>query len=181
MVNIQSLVIGWHCRHDKWMRCVEANSSTILTCQNLLFKSIQEKMRASTMVSMISGILGKGWASFSILSFRHLKSMQNLKVPSFFWTNMTMLHQAEVDGQIAPPSNISCKCWHTSSIKGGAICLNHSLKGSLLVNLMTCSVVSVQPLSFFSSENTLWNSMSNCLAWLAYGFSHFFSKATFLL
>ena len=131
------------------------DSSAIFTCQNPLFKSIQEKMQAPTMVSMISGILGKGWASFSVLSFSHRKSIQNLRVPSFFHTNTTALHQGEVDGQIAPPSNISCKCWCTSSIKGGAILRNLSLKGSLFVNLMTCSVVSVQPISFFSNEKTL--------------------------
>ena len=83
------------------------------------------------------------------------KSIQNLKVPSFFHTNTTALHQGEVDDQIAPPSSISCKCWHTSSIKGGAILWNLSLKGSLFVNLMTCLVVSVHPISFFSNEKTL--------------------------
>ena len=131
------------------------DSLAIFTCQNPLFKSMHEKMRVPTMVSMISGTLGRGWASFSVLSFSHLKLIQNLKVPYFFRTNTTALHQGEVDGQIDRPSNISCKCWHTSSIRGGAILKNLSLKGSLFVNLMTCSVVSVHPISFFSNEKTL--------------------------
>ena len=130
------------------------DSLAIFTCQNPLFKSMHEKMWAPTMVSIISGILGRGWVSFSVLLFSHLKLIQNLKVPSFFHTNMTALHQGEVDGWIALPFNISCKCWHTSSIRGGAILRNLSLKGSLFVNLMTCSVVSVHPISFFSNEKT---------------------------
>ena len=132
------------------------DSSAIFTCQNLLFKSMQEKMWVPTMVSMISGILGKEWASFPVWSLRCLKSIQNLKVPSFFRTNTTALHEGEVDGQIAPPSNISCRCWHTSSIKGGAIRLNLSLKGSLLT-LFTESVINFVHNHDFSRDLFLYH------------------------
>ena len=69
-------------------------------------------------------------------SFSHRKSIQNRRVPSFFLTSMTALHHGELEGQIAPLSSISWMCSLTSSIKGGAICQNCSLNGSLLVSLM---------------------------------------------
>ena len=64
------------------------------------------------------------------------------------------LHQGDLEGRIAPPSSISWMCCHTLSAIGGAICQNLSQKGSLLVTSMTCSVISVQAISFGSRENT---------------------------
>ena len=67
-------------------------SSDTLTCQKLLLRSMVEKYRAPTKDSMVSWQLGIGYESFLVWAFRHLKSIQNLKVPSFFHTSMMALH-----------------------------------------------------------------------------------------
>ena len=88
------------------------------------------------------------------------KSIQNWRPPSFLRTKTTALHQGDWDGHIAPPSSISWMCSHTSSTNGGAICQNHSLKGSVSNNSITCSAVSVHPISFSSKEKILWCSIN---------------------
>ena len=90
--------------------------------------------------------------------FRQQKSMQNHRPPSFFCTNITALHQALWLGLIAPDSNISHRWFQTSSTNGGAIHLNHSLKGVSSVTFIMCSMEWVQPNSAGSNENTLWYS-----------------------
>ena len=65
-------------------------------------------------------------------AFRWQKSIQNYKLPSFFCTNTTALHHAFWLGLMAPDSNISCRWLLMSSTKGGEICLNCSLKGSVI-------------------------------------------------
>ena len=72
----------------------------------------------------------------------------------------TALHQADWEGQIAPPSNISWRCSHTSSRRGRAIHRNFSLKGSLSKSLIMCSAASMHPISFLSREKISWYSMS---------------------
>ena len=57
------------------------------------------------------------------------KLIQNCKLPSFFCTNTTALHQALWLGLMAPDSNISHRWFLTSSTNGGRIHLNCSLKG----------------------------------------------------
>ena len=100
--------------------------------------------------------------------------MQNCKVPPFFCTNMMALHQGDCDGLIAPPSSISCTCYHTSSTSCGAIRQTLSLKGSSCPgnNSITCSAASVTPISPSSRQNTWWNSMSSCLAFKAFLADH---------
>ena len=129
--------------------------SDIHTCQNPDFRSILEKNRAPTMDSMVSCMRGKGNESFLVLEFNLRKSIQNRRVPSFFRTRTMALHQGHLDSQIAPPSSMSCIFSQTSSSSGGAICQNRSLKGSSSINSMMCSAMSVQPISFLSSEK-MW-------------------------
>ena len=124
-------------------------SLAILTCQKPNFRSIVEKNRAPTMDSMVSCIQGRGYASFLVWLFSLRKSMQNRRPPSFLRTKTTELHQGDWDGRIASPSNIFCMCSHTSSTNGGALCRNHSLKGSVSNNSITCSAVSIHPISFW--------------------------------
>ena len=121
---------------------------------------------------MVSRHLGIGYESFFVLAFRHLKSMQNLKVPSFFHTSTTALHQGDCEGHMAPPSNISCMCWHTSSTSCCAILLDLSLNGSSCSgsSSMKCSVALVQPISFFSKQKIWWNSIRSHLALRAVSF-----------
>ena len=104
--------------------------------------------------------LRKGYASFLVWLFSWQKSMQNRRPPSFLCTKTTALHHGDCDSRMAPPSNISCKCSHTSSTSGGAIRWRCSLKGSISNSLITCLATSVQPISFRSSEKILWCSIS---------------------
>ena len=89
-------------------------------------------------------------------AFRQQKSIQNHKLPSFFCTNTTVLHQALWLGLMALDSNISHRWLLTSSTKGVGICLNHSLKGVSLVTFIVCSKEWVQPNSIGSKENMSW-------------------------
>ena len=82
--------------------------------------------------------------------------MQNCRLPSFFCTNTTALHQALWLGLIAPDSNISHRWFQTSSTNGGGICLNHSLKGVSSVTFIVCFVEWVQPNSAGFNENISW-------------------------
>ena len=134
--------------------------SDIRTCQNPDFRSILEKNRAPTMDSMVSYIRGRGNESFLVLVFNFRKSMQNRRVPSFFLTRTMALHQGDFEGQIAPPSNMSCRFSQTSSSRGGAIPRNLSLNGLSSISSMMYSAVSVQPISFFSREKIWWCSIN---------------------
>ena len=129
--------------------------SDIHTCQNPDFRSILEKNRAPTMDSIISCMRGRGNESFLVLEFNFRKSIQNWRVPSFFRMRTMALHQGDLDGQIAPPSSMSCRFSQTSSSRGGAIRRNRSLKGSSSINSMMCSAVSIQPISLLSSKK-MW-------------------------
>ena len=88
--------------------------------------------------------------------FRQQKSIQNCKLPSFFCTNTTALHQALWLGLMAPDSNISCRWLLISSTNRGGILLNCSLKGVSSVTFMVCSMEWVQPNSAGSNGNTSW-------------------------
>ena len=127
-----------------------------LSARTLIWDLSRENCLAPTKVSNTSCILGRGWESFFIWAFRWQKSMQNCRLPSFFCTNTTALHQALWLGLIAPDSNISCRWFWTSSTNGGGIHLNHSLKGVSSVTFIMCSMEWVQPDSTGSNENTLW-------------------------
>ena len=135
--------------------------SDIFTCQNPDFKSIIEKNRAPTKDSIVSCIWGRGYKSFLVLAFNCWKSIQNCKPPSFFQTKTMALHQADCEGQMAPPSSISWRCSRTSSKSGGAIHQKLSLKGSPSGNSIMCSAASVHPISFLSKEKISWYSI-NC-------------------
>ena len=82
--------------------------------------------------------------------------MQNCRPPSFFLTNTTTLHHALWPDWIVPDSNISLRCFWTSSTKGGGIHLNCSLKGVSSITFIVCSVEWVQSNSAGSNKNTSW-------------------------
>ena len=129
---------------------------SILICQNPDFKSKHEKWPAPTKLSRTSWILGSGYESFILWALRCQKSIQNCWLPSFFLTNTTALHHVFWLGQIAPESNISCKCLWTSSMRGRGIHLNHSLNGVSSVTLTTCYIEWVQLSLLGSNEKTSW-------------------------
>ena len=98
---------------------------------------------------------------------RRWKSKQKCRLPSFFWTNTTALPHALWLGQIAPESNISCRCAQTASTNGWGIHLNHSLNGASSVTLIKCLVKCVQPSSQDSKEKMSWYSARSEQAELA--------------
>ena len=100
--------------------------------------------------------------------------MQKCRVPSFFLTNMTVLHQGDWLGCMVPASSISLKEARTSSKSRGGIFLNLSLKGSLSTMWISCSTVLVQPNLFFSSAKTSWYDNTNCSAASAFLGAQFF-------
>ena len=127
------------------------DSGAILTCQNLLLKSIMEKCVAPAILSKASWICGKGYESFFVCMLSLQKSTQKHSNPSFSLTNTTALHHSDWLGCIAPTSNISHRKPCTCSTSSGGIHLNHSLKGSLFMMQISCLIALVQP-SLFPSN-----------------------------
>ena len=107
----------------------DMESSSISTCQYSLFRSKEVKIVAPPKQSKVSSIWAKLYASLMVLAFKHLKSMQNHKDPSFFLMRTTALAQGLLEHHIAPTSNISLKWFFTSSNKFGGILRYLSLKG----------------------------------------------------
>ena len=130
------------------------DSRAILICQKPDLKSIDEKCADPAMLSNASWMWAKGTNPSSAL--RHLKLTQKCRVPSFFWTKTTALHNGDWLGWIASVSSISHSEARTSSNKGGGICRNYSLNGSLFSMHISCSMALVQPNSLLSNANTSW-------------------------
>ena len=74
--------------------------------------------------------------------FNFLKSMQNQRLLSFFLTKTTLEEYGLSDGLMVSASNISLKCWRTSSDKAGGILRFGSLKGVLSVSFISCLTIS---------------------------------------
>ena len=73
-------------------------------------------------------------------ALRLWKLMQKHRLPSFFLTNTTVLHQALWLALIVPDSIISHRWLQTSSTNDRGIHLNHPLKGVSSVTFIVCSV-----------------------------------------
>ena len=108
-------------------------SSSISTCQYPHFKSRDMNIFAPFKQSSVSSILGRPYASLIILVFKCPKSIQNLRLPSFLHTKTTALAQELSDHLIAPISNISLRCFLTSSYICGGILLLPILKWCIVI------------------------------------------------
>ena len=71
-------------------------SSSISPCQYPDFESKDEKTQDPFSLSRVSSILGRLYASFTVLAFSFLRSMHNLSSPFFFFTRTTVLHPGAV-------------------------------------------------------------------------------------
>ena len=118
-------------------------SSSISTFQYPDFKSRDEKVQDPSSLSKVSSILGKLYASFTVLKLSFLRSMQNLNSLFFFLTNTTALHQGLSDGLMCPMSNISWRCFLTASYWLGIILLYLFLKEVRSVTLILYFTLSV--------------------------------------
>ena len=84
-------------------------ASSNSTCQYPLFRSKVVNVQAPLRESKDSSIRGSAYASFTVLLFNFLRSIQNLNSPDFFQTRTTALAHGLHDLLIAPTSNIVSK------------------------------------------------------------------------
>ena len=94
--------------------------------------------------------------------------MQKQRDQYFLHTSTTTLHHRDWLGQMAPTSSMSLRDVLASSNKGGGIHLNHSLKGSLSVMQITCSIALMQPSSLSFKEKMSWKVKTSSLATAAF-------------
>ena len=139
-------------------------ASVSSTCQYPDCKSRLAKIVAPSKQSKESSILGRLCASLIVQLLSFLKSIQNHRLPSFLQTNSTGLAQGLVDCCITPMSNISCKCFLTSSYWWGGILQYLSLKSVSSSNLMSCWTKEVLPNLFKVKANRCWYSLISTLA-----------------
>ena len=78
------------------------------------------------------------------------------------------MHQGDWLGCIAPTSSMSQSKVCTSSRSGRGMCLNCSLKGSLLLMQISCSVTLVHQSSFPSSAKMSWKAKMSSLVAAAF-------------
>ena len=97
-------------------------------------------------------------------SFSFLRSIQNLRPPSFFQTNTTALAHGLCHLWIAPISNISWIWALTSSYMWGGMHLYLSLKGVCSVSLILCLIRAVLPRSRLLCANKCSHLSSSSLA-----------------
>ena len=99
-----------------------------------------------------------------VCSFSFLRSIQNLRPPSFFQTNTTALANRLCDLWMAPISNISWIWALTLLYIWGGIHLYHSLKGICSVSLILCLIRAVFPRSRLLCTNRCSHLSSSSLA-----------------
>ena len=116
------------------------------------------------MFSSTSCICSSGYESFLVCTLSLWKSMQKCRVPYFFQTSTTALHHRDWLGHIAHVYSISLSKACISSRSNGGMHLNHSLKGSLSLIQISCSIALVQPSSFPSSTKMSWKAKMSSLA-----------------
>ena len=116
------------------------------------------------MLSNASCIHGSGYESFLLHMLSLQKSTQKCRVPSFFQTSTTALHHEDWLGRITPAFIMSLSKAHTSSSSSRGMCQNHSLKGSLSLIWISCSIALMQPSSFPSSAKMSWKAKMSSLA-----------------
>ena len=76
-------------------------SSSILTCQYPDFRSRAENHWVPCRLSRVLSIWGSKYASFTVQLLSFLRSMLNLRLPSFFQTRTTVLAHRLCNGWIA--------------------------------------------------------------------------------
>ena len=107
-------------------------------------------------------------------SFSFLRSIQNLRPPSFFQTNTTALAHRLCDLWMAPMSNISWILALRSSYIWGGICLYLSLKGVCSINQILCLIRAVLPRSRSLCANKCSHLSSSSLTCVCYDSGHSF-------
>ena len=107
-------------------------------------------------------------------SFSFLRSIQNLRPPSFFGTNTTALTHRLCDLWIEPISNISWIWALTSSYIWGGMHLYHSLQGICSVSLIFCLIRAVLPRSRSLCANRCSHLSSSSLACFCFDSGHSF-------
>ena len=148
-----------------WMQCTALMPHPLQFAKNL---PSGPSRRSITLQLGFQRLLVSREVDRSLSWFWHLayKSQCNCTKPLSFWcTKTTALHHGLWLGQIVPVSNISFMCALTTSIMGGGILWNCSLKGSSSTTLFSCLARLVQPNSPGSKEKMSWYSANR--AWVA--------------
>ena len=114
------------------------------TCQYPLFRSRVENQRAPCRTSRRSSMRGMGWASLIVTALSCLKSMQNRRLPSFFFTMTTGEAQGLLEGRMTPLESICCTCVISSRRTAGFWWRYGWRSGGPSVSMVCCSS-GVQP------------------------------------
>ena len=96
-------------------------SSSILTFQYPNIRSSEENHWDPCKLSSVSSIWGNKYASLMVQLFSFLRSTQNLRLLSFFWTRTTALAHGLCNYQMTPISSIYWIWALTSSYMWGGI------------------------------------------------------------
>ena len=147
----------------KAVYCLDASS--IFISQTLIW-DISRKNSSTYQTLQCLLYSGQRVGVLFCVSIQAQKLIQNCKLPSFFCTNTTVLHQALCLGLMATDSNISCKRFLTSSTNGRGIHLNHSLKRVSSMTFIIFSMEWVQPnqLDSMKAHHGIWPGASEqCL------------------
>ena len=113
-------------------------------------------MQAPLRQSRDSLMWGRLYASLMVREFRCLRSIQNLKLPSFLCTRTTALAHGLHEHRMAPILSMSCRWFLTSSNCCGGILRYRSLKGTSLLSLISCLILDVHPNSRSDRANRWW-------------------------
>ena len=139
-------------------------SSSILTCQYPNFRWSEENHWEPCKLSSVSLIQGSEYASLMVQLFSFLRSIQNLRLLSFFQTRTTALVHGLCDFQVALISSISCIWTLTSSYMWEGICQLCSLKGVQSVTSILYLIRAVLPRSRSLCADSCSHLSSNSLA-----------------
>ena len=97
-----------------WKAVFSLSHSWIGTCRYPLLRSRVESQRSHCRASRRLSMRGMGCASFTVAALRCLKSTQNRRLPSFFFTMTTGEAQGLLEGRMTPLDSI-CLTWAISS------------------------------------------------------------------
>ena len=141
--------------------------SWIGTCQYLLLRSRVENQRAPYSESRRSSMRGMGCASFIAAALSCLKSTQNRRLPSFFFTMTTGEAQGLLEGRMMPLDSI-CWIWAISSRQTAGFWRRYGWRSGGPSVSIACCRSGVQPRSsslWLTMSLNSWKRSFSCCCW----------------
>ena len=142
--------------------------SWIGTCQYPLLRSRVESQWAPWSASRRSSMRGMGCASFTVAALSCLKSTQNHRLPSFFFTMTTGEAQGLLEGWMMPLDNI-CWTWAISSRQTAGFWRRYGWRSGGPSVSMVCCRGGVQPRSsspWLTISLNSWKRAFSCCCWV---------------